>query len=168
MKTETAKALLIGFAVLILGYWAIGMFRGDGSGNGPEAPAAPMGFFGVKWYVSMDEVKAARPKVVAENDDTLAEDERFYGEDVKVRYVFKGGHLVLFVMTFTSPATKEAFDAFQPKLSQDYGAMSSPTRRADCQLFSENKVDKLVVNHCLRVRENQNPEHQVLFYRTII
>lgn len=168
MKTDQLVKLVFALLIaLVLGRWIAGSI-GSGAEQAATPAEAPVGFFNVRWYATMDEVKATRPNVAKESDDTLVEKERLYGEDVRVNYVFKNGRLVLFVMTFASPATQETYAAMQTKLIQEYGAMSSPGQRADCRIFSERKVDKLVVNHCLRMKEGQNPEHQLLFYRTVL
>jgi hypothetical protein len=132
--------------------------------------AIPAGFFNVAWLSSAGEVKRIHPDAAAVDSGDLSlvrlsDRDVLYERDVEVSYFFKNDALVLFVINFAGPASKEAFDSTQMQLVNNYGPMPEPSHTDTCKLDSKKKTDRFVLEHCNREAGNALKE-QLLVFRT--
>lgn len=91
----------------------------------------PIGMFGVKWYMSQEEVKNLYQNTEQVDSETIARLTEFHGRPVKVFYNFTSNKLMQISASFLEKTTSlenmsELFYKTQEKLSEDYGTMSKP------------------------------------------
>lgn len=170
------KKIAIGFcglvALLVLFKWG-GQLIGGSLGvesvrQEAKAQRVPAGFFDVKWLASMDDVRALRPNVMPETAETLVEQETLYGRPVKVTYFFKDNAVMLFIITFSTPANRESFQVVQTELNQDYGPMAGLSQDSDqygARQCSKKRTERFEIDHCVRELSSFVQE-QILVYRT--
>lgn len=127
---------------------------------------APTGFFNVKWLASRDEVKALRPNVIPETQDTMSEREVFYGRKAKITYYFQRDVVLMFIVTFLEPASSETFAATRVTLSKEYGSQSNTVASTDeygSKECSATNNGRFTIDHCLRFGTIK--QEQIIFFR---
>jgi hypothetical protein len=113
-----------------------------------KALKAPTGFAGVKWLLNVDEVKALRPKAIAEDADHLWEEMEWLGRTASVSYGFNDGLFVIAIVGL-SDATPAMFEKTQKYLQSEYGKMPAAAKTDKFLLSSIYKQGRFCIIHTL-------------------
>jgi hypothetical protein len=125
-----------------------------------KALKAPTGFAGAKWLLTVDEVKALRPKAIAEGADHLWEEMEWLGRTASVSYGFNDGQFVIAIVGL-SDATPATFDKTQKYLESEYGKMPAAAKTDKFLLSSTYKQGRFCIVHTL----GPNKSEQVTIFR---
>lgn len=132
------------------------------------AQRMPTDIFGVRWLATLEELKQLRPNIQQESTELFSEQELFLGRKAKIGYYVKNNSILMFIITFSEPASTEDFKTTQMSLSEKYGAMpatvtiSDTTEPTEC---SQRISERFRIDHCMRKLDTDLQE-QITFYRT--
>lgn len=125
-----------------------------------KALKAPTGFAGVKWLLTVDEVKAIRPKAIVTDADHLHEEMEWLGRTASVTYGFNDGQFVI-AMVWLPNATPATFAKTQAYLEGEYGKMPAAAKTDEFLLSSTYRQGRFCIFHTL----GPNKSEQVTLFR---
>lgn len=127
----------------------------------------PIEILGVKWLASLEEVKSIRPNIRQDSPETFSEDTLFQERKAEVTYFIKKNTVVMFIITFSEPASLDNFQKTQALLGKDYGAMSELTMISDehgPRQCSMRATERFHIDHCIR-NSPAGVKEQIVFYK---
>ena len=128
---------------------------------------APVGLFGTKWLMPMNEVISIVPSAYTEptSPNILKVFRKFYEREAFINFQFDDDRLMMIWVLFFGPSSSEDFDRTQARLSMDYGTMSAPVFSDKDILVSRREVNRFAILHSLREMDC-GPLEMVSFYRS--
>jgi len=86
----------------------------------------PTGLLGVKWLMSVEEVKKIRPDIKLEKKTEYSETAEVFGKKALVVYNFsrESGSLMLILVNILGDASDEEYEELHKRLVRDYGEMT--------------------------------------------
>jgi hypothetical protein len=133
-----------------------------------NAQKMPTDIFGVKWLATLEELKQLRPNIQQESSELFSEQGLFLGRNAKIGYYVRNNSTLMFIITFSEPASMEDFNTTQISLSEKYGNMSAVATISDASEpteCSQRATERFRIDHCMRMFDTGFQE-QITFYRT--